>query len=664
MELTVARHCVAQLDNNLSPLQQALIHEPCPVRIVDAPTGAGKTYAFQKALLQDQRILFIVPTRRLAQNIVVSLINDLVKNADWKQAEAEKKVQIWSSDQTVILREKGVENIHGYRVRQMQALDMTRSGGEMVVSVPEVVSQLLHRPWLDKGQSGYSVFDVLDDFDHIVFDEFHTIEARSFGLAALFAKLVSVPSDSGKTGYGVAKVSLLSATPLDVKPTLLKLGVPEQQIAELHEAITDTGRPLHGDVRLVLESLQNMPAVLEQNLTLVSDEVAHNRQVVIIYNALADMKRDLPTLAKLLKRAGISANKVLVINSIDDSGVNSQIGYGLHAGRRQNPEGFNILIATASVEVGITFRAANVMLMEPGFAPMNFLQRYGRAARRGENGIVIVRINPSDAHNPFWLRELIKWITDHQNQQVSIRELTEVLSQGTRKQFKGETGDTLYFGFLPQQAVYTSGLYWQVLLKHKSSKGHRLKHLLKHQPPSSKHIYALLKQFALLEEDGYYRNSASQWRKLLFAQALRLRDIGTRVLVIEGDGRQLLVDRVWLERETDVTASLPLQSPVNGKEYFQLYGELDDYLLDKKNRVRRRLTVHFPHTAHTCDLEANAGLLREWVRHLNDTRDMDTEAAWEDHREAMKAAEQLVCFTGLIPGYDIDMSDSTNSLVM
>ena len=44
-------------------------------------------------------------------------------------------------------------------------------------------------------------------FDHIVFDEFHTIDDRSFGLACLFS-LLAVTERQGK-------VSLLS-TPIDV----------------------------------------------------------------------------------------------------------------------------------------------------------------------------------------------------------------------------------------------------------------------------------------------------------------------------------------------------------------------------------------------------------------------------------------------------------------
>lgn len=663
MELSVARHCVAQLENGLSPLQQALLDEKRRVRVVDAPTGAGKTYAFQRALLQGQRILFIVPTRRLAQNIAAGLINDLVKHNSWDTELAERKVQVWSSDQTAVLREQGVENIRGYRVRQMQELDGTRKGGEMIVAVPEVVSQLLHRHYLDKGQSGFSVFDVLDDFDHIVFDEFHTIEARGFGLAALFAKLASVPTEFGTEGYGVAKISLLSATPLDIKPVLEKLGVPDKQIAELHEDITLDGRPLHGDVQLVLETLPNMSAVLEQHMEKVQAKVSQNRQVVIIYNALADLKRQLPSMMRLLQGVGISASKVLVINSIDDSGENNQSGYGYHAGRKQNPDDFSILIATASVEMGVTFRAANLMLMEPGFAPMNFLQRYGRAARRGEDGAVIVRTDSSLQERHPWLRELCNWMMEQNGKTVSIHNLTRVLSQSVQARFR-DGSDTLYFGALPQQAVYASGLYWQALLRHKSSKNHRREHLLQHQPASSKHLYVLLKQFAALEEDDYYQQIATAWRERLFAQALSLRDIGKRVCVIEGDGRRLQVDRVWLERETDVMQSLPMQLDASGEEYFQLQGELDDELLEQKNRASRKLTVYFPYTSRTVDLEAGNGLLRDWLQRIKDKRDMDAEAAWEDYPEAMKAAEQLVSLTGLVPGGDMDLSASTASLVV
>jgi superfamily II DNA or RNA helicase len=671
MELTIKRHCVAVLENGLSPLQQQLLNEPKRVRIVDAPTGAGKTYAFIKALLQGSRILFIVPTRRLAQNIAASVIHDLIK-AGWSSTLAEQKLAVWSSDQTAILREQGVEHIRGLRVRQIQQLSPRLQGeSEMIVAVPEVVSQLLlrghpERPQtgLDKGQAGFGVLDVLEYFDHIVFDEFHTIEARGFGLAALFAKLASVTTEVNTTGYGRAKVSLLSATPLNIKPTLQALGVPDIEIAELKEVLTEgtNDRALHGDVRLVLQEHSTMPTLVAEYLNAIQTAAQQDQQVVLIYNALADLRRDLPTLLAQFHSIGIPTNQVLVINSIDDSTQQSHQRY--QSGRQQNPDAFTILIATASVEMGVTFRAANLMLMESGFAPMNFLQRYGRAARRGADGLVVVRLDNACLERHPWLRALQTWGNTHQQQTVSILELSQVLSQEAQQAFQTSDESTaLYFGALPQQAVYTSGLYWQLLLRHPSTSQHRKDHLRQHQPDSSKWAYSKLRQLEPLLQDSTYTKAAKQWQTLLFMQAMQLRNIGKRVLVIEADGRELQIDRVWLERETDIMRRFPPRYDAREQAYFQLQGELDDYLLDDKNRAMRRLDVYFPHTKRSLELESNNHLISEWRKVLTNQRDDDTEAAWEDYPEAMQAAEQLVVLTGLIPSSDTQISASTASLV-
>lgn len=657
MAVTISKHSVAQREEDgLSPLQYQLINEPRRVRIVDAPTGAGKTYAFQKALLTGQRVLFIVPTRRLAQNIAGGLVNDLIKQSGWDEVTASNKVALLSSDQTLSLKSQGISNIAGYRIRQLQELDSTRAGGEMIVAVPEVISMLLHRQFLSKGQAGFTVFDLLSDFDHIVFDEFHTIDARGFGLAALFAKLASVSNDAGTVGYGSAKVSFLSATPLSIRPTLETLGIPAAQIAELKETLVAVGRPLHGDVKLSLNSATSMISLLEQHLTEIKQELVGNRQVVVIYNALSDLRRDLPLIRKTLQSVDIDPAKVLVINSIDDSGSNHQTSYGFYSGREQNPDDFNLLIATASVEMGVTFRDANVMLMEPGFAPMNFLQRYGRAARRGKDGRVAVRVDDNLNKRFPWLRDLAVWAEKHDQQSVSINALSQCLSAEVQAQFT--QSDTAYFGALSEHAVYASGLYWQVMIQHPSNKGFRAKHLRDHQPRSSAHIYSLFRQFDALIDDEYYQKSAQRWKDHFLTQALVLRDIGSRIKVIEADGRVIHVDRVWLARETNILNEYHVSFDEHDKEYVVLRGELDDDLLapDEKNRADRIMTVYYPHKLQTDDIKSDASLTREWSKRLMDKRCMDTEAAWEDHPQAMQAAHDLVQRTGCIAGHENDIA--------
>jgi len=668
MELTIAKHSVAvRAEDGLSPLQYQLLTEPKRIRIVDAPTGAGKSYAFQKALLHEQRVLFIVPTRRLAQNLAVTVIKDLIHQAQWPQKLAEAKVAIFSSDQTIQLKAQGETHISGCRVRQLEALHESSDAGEMIIAVPEVISQLLHRDKraFTKGTAGEGVFSLLSQFDHIVFDEFHTIEAQGFGLAALLAKWASVELAEGGR-FGRAKVSFLSATPLDILPTLDKLGIEPEQVACLRETLVedDSGRALHGDVRLSLLSEASLPACLQPRMALIQQEVQADRQVVIIYNALHQLRRDLPTLKALFQQAGIAPSQVLVINSIDDSGQNRQTGYGFASGRQQNPDDFNILIATASVEMGVTFRAANTMFMEPGFAPMNFLQRYGRAARRGQAGQVFVRFDEHQANSHPWLRDLKQWIEQHQGQKVSVHMLTQQLSQAAQGRFATEAPaaferlgatESLYFGSLSHYANYVSGLYWQLLIQHPSNRGHRAKHYITHQPPSSAHLYKLLQAFQPLLESSDYQRYAKRWYQWFLQRALLLRDIGQRMTVIEGDGFALQVDRVWLARETSVLNLVRLDE--KGREYCQLEGELDDYLLpeNERQRVQRQLTVYFPHKPQVVDLKANESLLRVWLQQFEDKRCIDTDYAWEDYPEAMQAVKDLVRLTGCVAGHDVDI---------
>ena len=662
MALTIRKHYVAQGDGGLSPLQSALLHTPERVRIADAPTGAGKSFAFQQAVMQGQRVLFIVPTRRLAQNIATGLIRDLVITAGWSTEQAESKVELWSSDRTQALSEANVKHIAGHRIRQISDLNPTREGGEMVIAVPEVVSHLLLRPRLDAGQAGKGIFDFLRQFDHIVFDEFHTIEARGFGLAALCARLASVEHPDGSR-LGRAKVSFLSATPLDIRPVLEKLGIPSSEIAVLREALTDHGRPVHGDVTLSWTDRPTLTAVVAEHIAMIRAEVEAQRQVVLIYNRLGDLIREMPDLIACLAQVGILAEQVLVINSIADSGKDGVHTLGYRTGRARNPDHFSILVATASVEVGVTFREANVMLMEPGFAPMNFLQRYGRAARRGADGHVIVRYDASTAGRNPWIRDVLNWTVEHDGEHVDIHQLSERLSTSTRQQFTDVGEDQpRFYGALPNRAVYTAGLYWNALMGHKSNRGPRFEHLKTHRPPSAGSIYHWLNQVRGMTHDRVFGIHARRWCERFERQAYVLRDIAQRVRVVQGDGNVIEVDPAFLERETTIL-DLPILDTPQGQPEVRLQGELEDYLRDKRQSAQRRITAYFPHTGDSVQLQAGERIADLWCRALRSQKGPFA-IAWDDYPEAMRAAEKLVQFTGLVPCDDDTLSLAASHCVL
>lgn len=660
-QLVVERHCVpaSSKHSDLSPLQYALLHAPEPLRIADAPTGAGKSYAFQWAMRQGQRVLFIVPTRRLAQNLAGSLVRELVTQAGWPAEKAENKVAIWSSDATARMREQGMLKISGHRVRQIQGLDDTREGGEMIIAVPETVSHMLLQRHLEPGQSALSVLDLLANFEHIVFDEFHTIGPRGFGLAAVCAKLAA------DFGWSRAKVSFLSATPLSIRPVLEKLGIPGNSIAELHESVSAEGRPLHGDVVLGFSSAASLADLAEAHADALGREVEAGRQVVLIYDKLGDLRRELPQLRRIFADQGIPPERVLAINSIDDSGTGTT-STGFATGRHRNPDDFAVLVATASVEMGITFRAANLLFMEPGFEPMNFLQRYGRAARRGADGEVWVRSDEASRNNKPWLRELTDWAGRQDGQRVGIEALTEILSRATRAEFGEALGeDNRYFGTLPNRAVYTAGLYWNALLRHPSvAKGPRKEHLLAHTPDSARAIYSWLRTVRQMESHRIFGASAKTWCDRFEALAYTLRDIGERIRVIEGDGRIIEVDALWLRRETDIPDRFPARQASDGKDEIHLPGSLDDHLLEERNRVRPMVTVFFPHTRYTAQLPKDNDLIDTWCRNLKGRGGPEAALAWDDFPEAMRAAEKLVRSTGLVVSDDDTLSMASGSLVL
>lgn len=637
MAVIISRHCVAQREDGLSPLQAALIEDKsAPIRVVSAPTGAGKSYAFLEAVNRGQRVLLLVPTRRLARNLAASLVKTLADRPGWSKTRAEKAVAFWSSEQRLALREQGERRpIAGIRLQQMEGLTPLGEG-ELIVAIPETVSHLLVQRRLEKDQAGKGVFDLLDAFDHIVFDEFHTIEARGFGLAGLFCRLVA-------EGYGRARVSFLSATPVDLSRVFQQLDISPQQVAYLQETLVPEGRPLHGDVALHWSDAPGLPEILAQEQDAVLAEVRGGRQVVIIYDALADLERDLPRLSKRFRQWGLDPGQVLVINSIRDSAAGGTLSCGFASGRSRNPDDYDILIATASVEVGITFRDARLLLMEPGFSPLNFLQRYGRAARRGSDGRVVVRAGQNKRDRLPWLRKLVRWLDEHAGQRQDIEALTRVLA--------GETAGR-YFGSLPQRAAACCGVYWQLLLNHPSNRGPRYNRLLDAQPEISKKIFGLLKQVEALAETPECRPHVTDWIEQFKDQAACLRAIGTKVTVVQEDGTELEVDEVWLRRETRIFERFLLDE---SERKIRISGFLDDWFRDDKDHgAKRHWSACFPHTGQKALLPWDDKLVNEWCNRLESVDPYSL--ACQDHPKAMEAAHKLVRWTGLVPGHDAEIS--------
>jgi hypothetical protein len=314
---------------------------------------------------------------------------------------------------------------------------------------------------------------------------------------------------------------------------------------------------------------------------------------------------------------------------------------------------FKFLLATASVEMGVTFKA-NLMFMEPGFSPLNFLQRYGRVARGEQQGTVWVS---GDEDQKSWMRQLRRWLEQHQGQRQNIEALSSLLSKNCQHDFK-QAEDDRHFGALPDHAYWTTGLYWQVMLQHPSTKGQKRQLFLQAQPSSSRMIFHLLQTVKTLSHDDMIGSLVVDWCKRFERQAFTLRDIGRRVRVVEENGLVRMPSELWLQRSTDITERFPPHESEDGASEFRIPGMLADYVLEKNRYIKKQVEVYFPHTEETALLENNKDLVKQWCRELKRSQ------LWDFHPEAMQAAEKLVRFTGMVVSDEPDISMAASSGIL
>ncbi len=660
----IPRHAVLRGHDGLSPLQEALLTHLARIRIAAAPTGAGKSYAFQRAVEQGQRVLFIVPTQRLAQNLARSLIE--AQTDQGVDAEtAASRVAIWTSAERQKQAQQSPDlHIGRLRIRQLRGLE-ARKPGDIIIATPESAAYLLLRPPSGEvGDAPAGIHDPIREFDHVVFDEFHSIEARGFGLAAAIAKVAAT------IGEGGARVTFLSATPVDIIPPLVAFGVPREAIAELSEAVvtggeeqTGSARALHGDVTVAFRECADMADLALAHEAEIRACFARGRQVVMVFDALRDLLPAKRRLAEFFDALGVPAARRLAINSADD-GVRGGEQDGLFtSGKDADPMQFDVLIATSSVEMGVTFRAG-LMLMDPGHDCLSFVQRVGRVARGDEPGNVIVRVTEAMCDRRDWLRRLMRTLAEKREAdgRIVIEEFTAAALRSTVERFRAG-GEPLAgaevpstFRSMPMRAVWCAGLFWVALENSWRVTTGMRRTLESFRPDQAKTIGSLL---ATLRHSSLH--SAKRWAEHFEAEALRLRFIPPRVWVEEPSGRkrpvpwhiyasyaELLAAPTVLDEEDNLTVLVE-------RSLEEILGRGDRVWLAPKTDVL------FPDGGAVEQVDGRDPA-RDWVKRAQERlrRPLLTK-----QRAALEAAIPLVRLSRIVPvpGTHIDTAPGTNVIV-
>ena len=558
--MIIRAHSVPILASGLSPMQERLLRSEKLVRLVSAPTGSGKSYAFMRGVLAEEaHVLFIVPTKRLLQN----LIDDAREQAreqlrmsgrDEAQVEAwiDERIIEWSGNQAKAAQER----LPATRAGQVLNAG-AHSGGRVIFAIPEVVVRMISGIAVT-GASVINPFLYLRQFDHVVFDEFHTIDDRSFGLACLFS-LLAVKERLGK-------VSLLSATPIDVTKVLEQLGVGSEDIDRITEKVVDRHppghRPIHGDVTVVLCEC-SLAESFRLNIDSVRTSIADGRTVIVIYDSLKDLIREEPEIKRTLIEAGLRNARILRINSIDDS--ERKPGEPRRGRRYADPREHDVLLCTSSVENGVTFRSS-LMFTEPGFAVASFVQRVGRVSRGNDNGNVIVSLSEDRRNRYAWTRTIAKVIESHEELDVQVfsaKILSDVCRrlEPTRKEVETDLAadrpTVLFYRRASWRGAFWAALFIVAIRRTKMTVQKEARDRLREiSPKVVRFVEAKIGEILSVKVVNDCLPTKSQphkrWVDALLTSALVYRDIGATIEVVDPDGRRHTVTESFLRRSTDI----------------------------------------------------------------------------------------------------------------
>ena len=678
--MIIRAHSVPILASGLSAMQERLLRSEKFVRLVSAPTGSGKSYAFMRAVLdEDKHVLFIVPTKRLLQGLIEDArdqAREQLRKRGWEddrsRAWTHEQIIEWSGNQAP----DGDESLTATRVRQFLSGGML-SAGRIIFAIPEVVVQMISGIRM-VGASVVNPFLYLRRFDHIVFDEFHTIDDRSFGLACLFS-LLAVTERQGK-------VSLLSATPIDVTTVLERTGVAPDDIEKINEKIVDGHppghRPIHGNVTVSLRE-----CALPESVRLSLDEVrragAGGRAVIVIYDSLKDLKREEPAVRTLLHRIGIPDEKILTMSSIDDS--EQKPGEPRRGRRYEDPRGYDVLLCTSLVEVGVNFRST-LMFMAPGHGLASFVQRVGRVSRGAENGQVIVSLSEQRRRRDAWTRRVAEVVES--NDEMSVEAFTAQIlrdvqqrMEPTRKEAERTTEDgaTMFY-----RRVSRRGPFWAALFivavrqtKMKVQKGAR-EQLRQISSPVVKFVAAKIREIEAVEVVNGNQRRQSQphklWLKALLASALTYRDIGATVTVIDPNGTRHSVREAFLHHATDLF-SRHIVSEEDGERVIHLMSRtLNEEIRDFSGKQDvQRMTLYVPSPIGDGDFslsilerekkseQLGIRLVEEWQHRFAKFIPAPGEHVQDPRKKVMGAATALVERLGRPPLEEDYENDSAES---
>lgn len=659
---TIKRHGVPSDQNGLSPMQAEMLSSTALLNVVYAPTGAGKSFVFRKAVAKGERVLFIVPTKRLGENQRLSMIEDMCDpgiaqrecRPHWTRTLAEKKIQVWDGNFSERLRAEGHSSPLDYYAGRLGTLSY-EEGGEIIFATPELIACLLLKPSRKGTRSDVGANFICSNFDRIVYDESHTIEERGFGLVSVLA--LASKSIAKVEGKRRASIFLLSATPLSFDNLLTKIGFDtdnREEVRKISETVIENGdRILHGDVCVefhsddtILDHLTTHPELIEN--------ASREKKAVLIYDSLRDLRDDELPLTKL---ATDDQKGEVLFESSQHAQIESET-----SGRTHDLNDKAIIASTSTIEVGVTIRNVRTMIVNPGMSAAALLQRIGRAARGDMTGKVIVVFKK----RPSWLMRICKdlaaageTVTIHQFSEIFAkasknRQIDTVAEEGEGEGEAVTDEDFTSFGTMGTKTLHCSALFHHLIERRLSETGlgGYAKTMRECAPKQTALMGALLRT---VETKGW--PCGKEWVAALLNEAENLRSFSPTVTVcVDGDMR-VGIPTNWLAKNTTILETCPLEYRERGDPIIRCSKSQWNDLKDKSERTREMTRPCLRPDGSVTSVGRNP--VSNYLKDLENVRSNPS------NRDALKAVKTIISMTGFLPYMDSEIEDvGTSSVIL
>ena len=604
--------------------------------------------------LKKERILFISPTRQLCKNVYNSTIEYCIDNLKWKEKNT-KSIQLWTGET--------YPDNYKSRISKVSKNNMESFEGELTITTPETLYNMLINSKLIKGHTDFGPLTFISSFDKIVFDEFHLTTEKMFVLGLLFSYLIVHLKDEG---FDRTKTLFLSATPIDIKDVLMESGIDEKYINEISEEIIEEDnieetRCLHGDVKLNLINenieISNILNVFKEKILNVKNK---DGSILFIIDSLKDIISNEKEFLKQIIDMGFNEEEIFISNSISD-----QIS-GKNHGKEHDISKKKFIIASSTVEVGITIKNLQLCIMGEGFNPASFLQRFGRVARGNINGEVYIYKSNKKRINSLLSNELEKIVKGKYGEPISIKTLSINLSKYYNKKFKLKSiekninnnnlneNSMPKFGSLSGRSYVIFGLFYNRLLEeYKKNNSQNKKKLKDVKPNISNKISYLMK---VLEKDPYFI-------KIFYSELDNLRDFSQTMKLLFHCGKEIETSVYWISKNTDILDRYSIVYDDENKPVVSLdedFSEKHKLMRDESNKnIKQEVTLY---RGVYGEKIVEFKKLHEEVKEIKNKLEYDDNLN-DDERKIMNAMLNIINMTGVFPiSYSSEITSYSNSI--